>query len=299
MVDRFATRPSDVFICTYTKSGTTWLQQIVHQVRTGGSMEFQDISVVVPWLETALDCNIDPSADQPWTPRAFKSHLSAPQIPHGGRYITAFRDPRTVLPSFYRFFSGWFFESATVSLEDFARGLYMKGSKAGRHWQHLIDWWPRIGDHDVLALSYEDMLLAPDAVPPLVASFLGIEHDPETMAVIVDNCRRKTMVEHGSKFEEQLMREHRDPVMGLPSGGTASKINATSSNEVSDEILEQLGSIWADVVEPVLGFSNYAQFRAALPDPLNVRSSVSGNSGNSVSNSVSANSVSANSVSEH
>ena len=76
-LERFAVRPSDVFICTYTKSGTTWMQQVVHQLRTGGSMDFDEISVVVPWIESAADMDIDPDADQPWEPRAFNSHLSS------------------------------------------------------------------------------------------------------------------------------------------------------------------------------------------------------------------------------
>jgi hypothetical protein len=270
-VNNFPTRSSDVFICTYTKSGTTWTQQIVHQLRTGGSMEFDDISVVVPWLETAVDIDIDPTADQRWEPRAFKSHLSSPEIPPGGRYITVFRDPLTVLPSFYRFFEGWFFEPGTVTIEDFARAFYIGGSASGRHWQHLIDWWPRIGDDDVLALSYEDMVADPDAVPPIVADFLGMELDDETMSTVISNCRRSTMTQHGSKFEEILLRQKRDPLMGLPAGGTASKVNASTSAVLPLYIATELDAVWAKTVTPILGFASYDEFRAALPDPLGAR----------------------------
>jgi len=270
-VDNFPTLPSDVFICTYTKSGTTWTQQIVHQLRTGGSMDFDDISVAVPWLETAVDIGIDPTADQRWEPRAFKSHLSSPEIPPGGRYITVFRDPITVLPSFYRFFEGWFFEPGSITIEDFARAFYMGGSASGRHWQHLIDWWPRIGDDDVLALSYEDMVADPDAVPAVVAEFLGIELDDATMSTVIENCKRSTMTQHGSKFEEVLLREMRDPIMGLPAGGSASKVNASASTAVSTELTADLDEVWAETVAPALGFVSYDEFRAALPDPLGAR----------------------------
>ncbi|MFT7474709.1 MAG: hypothetical protein ACI81L_001638 [Verrucomicrobiales bacterium] len=272
VVNNFPTRPSDVFICTYTKSGTTWTQQIVHQLRTGGSMAFDDISVVVPWLETAVDIDVDPTADQRWEPRAFKSHLSSPEIPPGGRYITVFRDPLTVLPSFYQFFEGWFFEPGTIPIEDFARAFYIGGSASGRHWQHLIEWWPRIGDDDVLALSYEDMVADPDAVPPIVADFLGIELDDETMSAVIGNCRRSTMAQHGSKFEEILLREKRDPIMGLPEGGNASKVNAKTSAVLSLDLATELDAVWAETVTPTLGFASYDEFRAALPDPLGARS---------------------------
>lgn len=46
-------RPTDVLIAPFGKSGTTWLQQIFHQLRTAGDMDFDDISRVVPWIETA------------------------------------------------------------------------------------------------------------------------------------------------------------------------------------------------------------------------------------------------------
>ncbi|MEO1935709.1 MAG: sulfotransferase domain-containing protein [Myxococcales bacterium] len=43
-------RPSDIFLATYPKCGTTLIQQIVHGLRTVGDMDFRDISGVVPWL---------------------------------------------------------------------------------------------------------------------------------------------------------------------------------------------------------------------------------------------------------
>ena len=43
-------RPSDVVISPFSKCGTTWLQQIVHTVRTRGDMDFDDISRVIPWI---------------------------------------------------------------------------------------------------------------------------------------------------------------------------------------------------------------------------------------------------------
>src|SRR5471032_2571811 len=68
----FVPRPSDVIIASYAKCGTTWLQQMVHSLRTGGDLDFDDISRVVPWIETAADLGIDLHAEQWAAPRAFK-----------------------------------------------------------------------------------------------------------------------------------------------------------------------------------------------------------------------------------
>ena len=41
----------DLFIVTYPKSGTTWMQQIVKLIRTNGLDDGMRISDAVPWLE--------------------------------------------------------------------------------------------------------------------------------------------------------------------------------------------------------------------------------------------------------
>ena len=57
-------RPTDVVITPYGKSGTTWTQQIFHTLRTGGDMDFDDISRVVPWIEMAGVLDMDINAAQ-------------------------------------------------------------------------------------------------------------------------------------------------------------------------------------------------------------------------------------------
>src|SRR4051812_23528306 len=70
-----ATRPSDVLIATFPKCGTTWVQQIVHGLRTRGSMDFEEISLVIPWIERSALLGLDINAPQVAEPRAFKTHL--------------------------------------------------------------------------------------------------------------------------------------------------------------------------------------------------------------------------------
>src|SRR6266545_2073010 len=65
----YQAQPTDLFISPFAKCGTTWLQQIVHGLRTGGAMDFDDISRVVPWLETAHMLGLDLQAPQPGASR--------------------------------------------------------------------------------------------------------------------------------------------------------------------------------------------------------------------------------------
>src|SRR5450432_1141955 len=143
-------RPSDVVITPYSKCGTTWLQQIFHTLRTAGDFDFDDISRVVPWLETAAIVGLDLEAPQRAEPRGFKSHLAYDAIPKGARYIVAFRDPKDALVSLYRFMEGWFLEPGAVSIGDFAGDWIARCVDGHGYWSHLVSWWAVRDNPEVL-----------------------------------------------------------------------------------------------------------------------------------------------------
>ena len=83
----FQPRTTDVFVVGSLKSGTTWLQQIVHQLSTGGDMNFSDVIEVVPVVEFAHDLQQDLEMKQKGFPRCFKIHCWYPRCPKGGKYV--------------------------------------------------------------------------------------------------------------------------------------------------------------------------------------------------------------------
>src|SRR4051812_16783768 len=86
-IGSYRARPTDVVITPYGKCGTTWLQQIFHTLRTRGDFDFDDISRVVPWIETAAIVGVGLEGAQRAEPRGFKSHLPYDMIPKGAKYI--------------------------------------------------------------------------------------------------------------------------------------------------------------------------------------------------------------------
>ena len=78
---KFVPRSTDVFVVTPGKTGTTWLQQIMHQLRSGGDMTFADIDDVIPWIEIAYDLEQDLDEEHKYQPRCFKSHASYENCP--------------------------------------------------------------------------------------------------------------------------------------------------------------------------------------------------------------------------
>ena len=47
----FLLRPDDLFIVTYPKSGTTWMQQIVKLIRANGVEHGERVDSAIPWVE--------------------------------------------------------------------------------------------------------------------------------------------------------------------------------------------------------------------------------------------------------
>lgn len=257
-------RPDDVFISTYPKCGTTWTQQIVHQLRTGGSMDFEEICVVVPWLESAWDMNIDPSADQAWTPRAFKSHLDWERIPKGGRYINVVRDPVTTVASFHRFFEGYVIEPGAISADEFVMEWLLDGSASGRLWDFIVSWWRRRDDPTVLILAYEEMLADPVKAVWEIATHIGLDR-PDRIDAAVARSSREFMAAHASRFDDHVFRAATDHRLGLPSGGTSAKVQPTpTKGSLSDEVIAALHQTWTDDVASAIGVASYAELRTIL-----------------------------------
>jgi len=266
-------RSTDCVICPYGKSGTTWLQQMAHTLRTRGDMDFDDISRVVPWIESSTDLGLDLAAQQKGEPRLFKSHLDAHRIPAGGRYINSCRDPRDALYSMYRFMEGWFLEPGAVSLDEFARGTFIAagmapGNGRGDYWTHLKSWWARRNDPDVLFMAYEHMKDDLPGTIARVAVFLDVTLDPELLAITEEHASLAYMQQHKSHFDDKLMRERSVTVCGLPADSDSSKVRTgqvgESRQQLSPEVVAQLDEIWQQQITAELGFENYAAMIATL-----------------------------------
>ena len=83
----------DVVVCTYSKSGTNWMLQIVTQIANFGQGEFDHIHDLVPWPDPPLLGIVAPEVPTweraPTKLRAFKTHLEASYVPYTpeARYI--------------------------------------------------------------------------------------------------------------------------------------------------------------------------------------------------------------------
>lgn len=267
----YQVQPSDLFITPYGKCGTTWLQQIVHSLRTRGDMEFDDISRVVPWLEMAYRLGLDLYAPQPGNFQAFKSHLSWTKIPKGGRYLLSFRDPKDALVSAYHFLNGWHWQAGAISIAEYARANYLPHQDDrwdGSYWGHLVSWWEQRHNIKVLLLTYEGMKANLSAAVEAIAHFLEIELDQPLRELVLKHASLEFMLAHQSKFSDPLQQAAAAKEGLWPPGETTSKVNkgqvGAHRTELPAEIGAEMDAIWRETVQPRTGLASYQALRTAL-----------------------------------
>jgi hypothetical protein len=261
-------RPTDVVIAPFGKCGTTWLQQTFHTLRTGGDMDFDDISRVLPWIETAAVVGIDLEAPQRAEPRGFKSHLPFGMLPKGAKSVISMRDPKDALVSMYRFMEGWFIEPGAVSIAEFARPRLEQPEDRMSYWSHLLSWWEQRDSPNVMLLSYEYMTDEPEATIRRLAAFAGLPLDDALLKLTLGRSSLAFMLEHKDRFDDLLMRQVSERRCGLPPGSDAAKVRKGGVGgyvaELPPELAGEMDAIWTRVVTPKTGFADYAALEAAL-----------------------------------
>ncbi|MDA9982543.1 sulfotransferase domain-containing protein [Gammaproteobacteria bacterium] len=264
----FRPDPTDIFISPYPKCGTTWVQQIAHGLRSRGSMAFEEITEVVPWIEMALDMGVDLDAPQVAFPRLYKSHLPWNHIPKGARYICVIRNPGDALVSQYRFFEGWLFEPGTVTLEEFAVGEFIPRSDTHTYWSHLAGWWSQRNRDDVLLLCYEDMKVKLEIAVRRIARFMKIDYDPELEQMVLEHSSFKFMRSHQRQFDDHLVRAARDGACGIQPGGSSTKIRTgrvgDHTYELSEELKARMDQVWQTEITTRFDLASYEALRLAM-----------------------------------
>lgn len=213
----FKPRPTDVLITTAPKAGTTWMQQILYQLRCGGDANFRNIFEVVPWLEypqpgRTVDAMLG-EYEAMAAPRIFKTHCTYEQTPGMGtvRVVLTSRDPRDCCVSYYHHMS-----ALAATLRDdlgIAPGadfdaLFERWLTFGAWYRNVRSWWPHRQDSKVLWLRYEDIKRDLEAGIETILRFLGWSLRPDQKATVLELCSFAWMKQHGDKFAPEPSHLH-------------------------------------------------------------------------------------------
>jgi len=286
-------RPTDIIITTFHKTGTTWCQQICHQIRTRGHIDFKEITEVIPWIDFAWEINQNLNDDQIALPRLYKSHARLSALHEGCKYLTTIRDPINTLKSLYHFFikknmpfPKWFLSD----LDNFAKCPVwaIDSIWGGNYWEYMADFYLCRNLPNVKVLCFEDMLTDLDKMIPELCSFMNVECDDELISIVLNHSSKKWMLEHDELFnegwfyEEQLKYKRYDTPPLKPVSKVNNHTPQTSSSsttttdgggegsgggggiELLDSTIEWMQSQWEYYVLPRTGCKNYDEMRANL-----------------------------------
>lgn len=203
----FQVRPDDVFLSSYPRSGTTWLQYLLHVLIHGRDTGFTHIAQVSPWYERSLARGYARAENfaRLAGPRVFKSHLPYAWLPKGARYVYAVRDGRDVAVSYHQLYLSHLGsrDDFDVFFERFMRGRLQYGS-----WFDHVAAWQREAHRPAVHVVHYEQLSAdlPRALKGLSA-FLGLPRSEEELAEVARRCSFAAMRAEEHRFDHATAPE--------------------------------------------------------------------------------------------
>uniref|UniRef100_A0A0R3RR60 Sulfotransfer_1 domain-containing protein n=1 Tax=Elaeophora elaphi TaxID=1147741 RepID=A0A0R3RR60_9BILA len=208
-------RDSDIFVCTYPKCGTTWIQHICSQLLADnyGPQVGQELCITSPMIER-MGAKF---AENLQSPRLLKTHFTWYNVPKNSnaKYILAVRNPKDCLTSYFfhnRNFKIYDYEHGDFSA--FVKLFLTKDIAFGNYFDYLLSWLPHINDENVLFLKYEDMCADLRQSVIRIGEFLGGKaakyvEDEAVLSQIVANSTITSMKQDQWRwFPENNLRQN-------------------------------------------------------------------------------------------
>ena len=227
--NKFKLRPeSDIFIVTYPKSGSTWMQSIVREMllkEDPENLATMTLNERLPWTDDPCEMDLDKIESWP-SPRAFKCHHHTPKemddlFFKGNRnvriiYVT--RDPRDIAVSLYHHLkkAGFSPYVNAASFDDFHK-TYMRDKDVVYYglWEHHMHNWLSVRkEYNILCVKYEDLIA--DALKEIrrVAAYLGVDLTESRVEDITARtsfksmlARRKELFKDDSEITNSMLRK--------------------------------------------------------------------------------------------
>uniref|UniRef100_A0A0K8RNH3 Putative sulfotransferase n=1 Tax=Ixodes ricinus TaxID=34613 RepID=A0A0K8RNH3_IXORI len=209
----FKPRAGDIFVVTFPKCGTHWVQQILQVLvhRGESATNYFQFQMQTPFLEFTGTKILD--ALPP--PRLFKTHLSFERQPYHkeAKYVYVARNVKDCCVSFYhhtRGLPGYRFKNG--SFDDFF-DLFIKGeTDFGDYFDHLLSWYAHRNDPNVFFTTFEDLKKDTRGIVLKMARFLGeeyakmLEDDPEILKQVLDKSSIAYMKQTVDMQPEQVQK---------------------------------------------------------------------------------------------
>lgn len=202
----------DIFIDTFPKCGTNWTKRIVQLLDGKDSHRDSDYGLSTSFFEMV---GKDVIKELP-VPRLVTSHLQYQYLPKHpqARYIYVVRNPKDCCVSYFhhtRKTKVYCFQDGTF---DEYLQLFVDGDTSfGDYFDHLLSWYPRRNEPNVLFLTYEDMKKDTPAAVLKIARFLDVG-DPELLDPTTSKFQKVVELCGVDSMKEYLEENYKKAVGG-------------------------------------------------------------------------------------
>ncbi|XP_022109825.1 sulfotransferase 1A1-like isoform X2 [Acanthaster planci] len=270
-LESFQVRQDDIYLITYPKAGTTWMQQIISLIMDGLEAELHKkvhVFFRFPFLENTWISHYSQVGLIPPThsllpkmpcdtPRKIKTHLAPIFLPRQifekkPKVVYVARNPKDVAVSYYHMHQFDTTLQTYPSWEKFFERFINKDVCGGDWFEHNLFWWKKRHDSNVLFIKYEDMKKDLKSAVQLTADFLERPVTQKDIQKIVEKCSFQNMkkdptanpdmvLEFGSDCEvlNQPPKEKMVSFMRKGQVGDWKKYFSVAQNELFDELYQK------------------------------------------------------------
>lgn len=196
-------KDDDIYIITFMKSGTTWMQMICYQLLTDGNMHFNHIYDVSPWLSNAAITDVDAAKINALpSPRFYKCHDAYGNFDPKtkSRFIFVYRDGMDVAVSLSHHIRNYNMPDQTLekTYED-----YFSLGQENNWFDFTKSWLENEHGYNILFVKYEDLKNNFDKTLLRIANFLDVRLTDEISKRVKERSSFAFMKKYEDKFGEQ------------------------------------------------------------------------------------------------
>ncbi|XP_037039110.1 sulfotransferase 1C4-like [Bradysia coprophila] len=188
----FDVRHDDIWMISYPRTGSTWAQEMIwllaNDLNYEGAKHLQQLRAPLlelsayfqddynSWITSNIGNSVQLAHSLP-SPRFIKSHLPWQLLPKSlatvkPKIIYIARNPKDTCVSFYHYMS--LIHKVVGTFEEFCNLFLNNKAVCGSIWPHMLPFWNRRNDPNILFLKYEDMKRDLSNTIYRCADFLGV-----------------------------------------------------------------------------------------------------------------------------
>lgn len=191
---RYKVQPGDLFIVSYPKCGTTWMQHIVYNIINDHPPPKNQL---LSWIQMPfLEAQGAESVEDMKRPGPIKTHMAFRFQPYSkdAKYIYVARNPYDCCVSYFyhtKHMPEYHFEDGTF---DQFFDMFVEGKvDFGDYFDHLLSWYDHRNDPNVLFVTYEQLKKDIRAWVLKIADFIGEEFGQKLRS---DNSRVENVLQN-------------------------------------------------------------------------------------------------------